>query len=461
MSVEPRKLRSQLLAWLFIPLLPLLAVGTLVGYWVSEGLSTRVHDRALMEVARELSLYLRRDPTGIALVLPAPARKLLLEDPIDETVYEVGSLDGRHLEGMPLPAAPEPDLRGDSAVFYAADFRGKPVRVVELRATGDVESGRPAALLRVAESMAKRSRHTREILLSVLLPQALIVLVAAAVVWVGVVRGLSPLERVRRQLEGRAPGDWSPMQAHDVPAEVKPLLDSINELVGRLDNALSLQARFTADAAHQLKTPVTVIKTELELALRESDPERVRQALFNTRAGVERLSRVVSQLLSLARNEPQAALAIALVPTDLNALTLDVTQAWVPEALKKGIDLGLEPSQRPLVIRGDGVRLREMLDNLLDNAVRYSPDGGQVTVRVASDPVPAVEVSDDGPRIPPAERARVFERFHRLLGNDQEGSGLGLAIAQEIARIHGATITLLDDADGTGNCFRVTFPTAS
>ena len=173
---------------------------------------------------------------------------------------------------------------------------------------------------------------------------------------------------------------------------------------------------------------------------------------------MERFSRVVSQLLSLARNEPEGAAKVALVPLDLNAVALEAAQAWVPEALRRRIDLGFEGTQAGVTVSGDAARLRELLDNLIDNAVRYSPDGAQVTVRVAASPAPSVSVSDDGPSIPPEERRRVFERFHRLLGTRSEGSGLGLAIADEIARLHGARIELRDDDDGVGNTFSVYFP---
>jgi two-component system sensor histidine kinase TctE len=149
-----------------------------------------------------------------------------------------------------------------------------------------------------------------------------------------------------------------------------------------------------------------------------------------------------------------------MAPLDLNALGLEVAKRWVPEALKRGIDLGFEPAAGSPAVLGDPARLVELLDNLLDNAVRYTRDGGRITVRVLDGPSPALEVSDDGPSIPAAERERVFERFHRLLGSSREGSGLGLAIAREIARLHHADIALRDDADGVGNTFSVRFPAA-
>jgi two-component system sensor histidine kinase TctE len=184
----------------------------------------------------------------------------------------------------------------------------------------------------------------------------------------------------------------------------------------------------------------------------------MRQSLAHLYTAVERMSRLVSQLLSLARNEPTTVRKLDLVPLDLARLAFDVTSEWVPEALRKDIDLGFEGSGAPATIRGDSGRLTELINNLLDNAIRYSRHGGRVTVRVDAVPLPRLSVSDDGPTIPLAERQRVFERFHRLLGSPASGSGLGLAIAREIAALHEADISLDEDSDGEGNTFTVSFP---
>lgn len=444
MRRRPPQLRTQLLVWVLAPLLLLLAADTFVSYWVALSFAQRAYDRTLVEIAREISLHLRRTNGVLELDLPNDARKVLLSDPVDRIWFSVAAPDGRVLAGDDIPAAPA------AQDFYDARMSDAPVRVVALRVEGN------GALVRVAETQNKRNELAREILLSVIVPQVLLILIAGAVVWIGVVHGLSPLERLRSALAQRSHRDRGPVGASGVPAEVMPLVQSLNELLGRLDQVLTLQSRFVADAAHQLKTPIAAVKTELEVALREDDSERVRQSLRGAHAGLERLSRLASQLLSLARNEPEAAGAVQLVTLDLTALALEVAKHWVPAALERGIDLGFEGSGQPTPVRGDAGRLRELLDNLLDNAVRYTRQGGRITVRVGDGRV--LEVSDDGPAIPESERARVFERFHRLLGSSKDGSGLGLAIAQEIARIHGAEITLREDLDGIGNSFSVVFP---
>jgi len=194
------------------------------------------------------------------------------------------------------------------------------------------------------------------------------------------------------------------------------------------------------------------------VALREEDPVQARQSLAHLYTGVERMSRLVAQLLSLARNEPATVRRIAFAPIDLSRLAFDVTMEWVPKDYRKHIDLGFEGTKTPATIHGDTARLTELINNLLDNAIRYSRDGGRVTVRVDANGSPSVAVSDDGPVIPVEERQRVFERFHRLLGAHADGSGLGLAIVREIAELHDAAISLTEDVDGLGNTFTVTFP---
>ena len=457
MRLEQPLLRTQLLTRLAIPLLLLLIADTFLSYWVALSFSQRAYDRSLVEIAREVSLHLKAAEGGVTLDLPPVARRVLLSDPVDRIFFEVTTSEGRLLAGEPIAAPPRAAGGGrPGESFYDGMIDGASVRIVELNIGAAQFPGRTGAVVRVAETETKRTELAREILFSVVAPQVLLILIVGIVVWTGVVRGLAPLARVQRAVAARSHRDLSPLVIEKVPGEVSPLLLSINELLARLDRVLTLQSRFVSDAAHQLKTPVAALEAQCEVALREQDPAALRDSVAKLQPGLARLSRLVSQLLSLARNEPEAVRAITLAPLDLNAVALEAATAWVPEALQKRIDLGLEGADAPITVEGDSARLRELLDNLLDNAVRYTPEGGRVTVRVTGSP-PAITVSDDGPSIPPQERERVFERFHRLLGTSRDGSGLGLAIAQEIARLHAAEITLREDADGVGNTFSVSF----
>jgi two-component system sensor histidine kinase TctE len=454
---EQPLLRSQLLRWLLVPLLTLLLADAFVSYWLSLGFAHRAYDRSLLETARELALHAEADAGRLAFSLPESTQRVLLADSDDAVYFAVADAQERHVAGEALPPPPAGmRARAGTELYYDGEFRGEPVRVVQFPIPG--ERGEAAGVLRIGETLNKRNRLAREMLLSVVVPQFLLILLAALLVWGGVIRGLHPLERLQRAVAQRSHLDLRPLKESGVPGEVGPLVDSLNGLLERLDRVLAMQNRFIADAAHQLKTPIAVLQAQIELAMRETEPERMRQAVGRLYVGVERLSRIALQLLSLARNEPEALRKLSLVEVDLNQLALDAASAWVPEAYKRDIDLGFEGLERPLWVNGEAVRLRELLDNLLDNAIRYSRSGGRVTVRVIAEPRPTVRVSDDGPSIPPEERSRVFDRFHRLHDTPGEGSGLGLAIARDIARIHGADITLTDDSDGVGNAFQVSFP---
>lgn len=453
MTAEHPLLRTKLLRWLLLPLALLLTADSFISYAVALRFSARAYDHALVEIARETSLHLRGTDGRLHFDMPEAALKVMFNDPADTLYYEISDAAGALLAGRRLGA---PRVHASSARLqrlFDGEIDGRPVRVVELQIAAAAD--RPAGIVRVAETKTKRTALAREIVLSVVVPQILLIVLAGVLVWFGVVRGLSPLARLQEAVASRSYRDRSPVVA-EVPGEVQPLMDEINKLLERLDNVLTVQNRFVADAAHQLKTPVAALQAQLEATLADPDPERIRQSLSKILTGLERLSRLVSQLLALARNEPEAARTMTLAPVDLAALAFDAAGEWAAEALRHGIDLGFAGAEQDVFVQGDAVRLRELLDNLLDNAVRYTKDGGRVTVRVSASP-PSVAISDDSPTIPAHERLRIFERFHRMLGSSQNGSGLGLAIAQEIARLHGGEITLSEDTDGVGNTFSLSF----
>lgn len=461
MTTEQPLLRRKLLRSLLVPLALLLTVDTLVSYWFALRLADSGHDRALLEIGREASIHLRHDGGRVYFDMPAPARAVVFADSTDKLYYEITTPGGELIDGKPIPAPRRGAGAKASEQLYDGEIENEPVRIAELRVADTARGASPLAVVRIAETKLKRRELTREIVLSVLVPQVLLIVLASILVWVGVVRGLSPLAAVQRAIASRSYRDRSAVTVAEVPGEVKPLIDEINQLLERLDNALTMQDRFIADAAHQLKTPVAALQAQLELALHAPDSERIRESHGKLLVGLERLSRLVSQLLALARNEPEAARTMVLAPVDLAGLAFEATADWIDAALKKRIDLGFEGEKEGVIVRGDAVRLRELLDNLIDNAVRYTPEGGRVTVRVTAAPSRAVAVSDDGPTILAADRERIFQRFYRVLGTAEQGSGLGLAIAQEIAHLHDARITPSDDLDGTGNTFTVSFESPS
>jgi two-component system, OmpR family, sensor histidine kinase TctE len=442
-------LRGQLLRWLLIPLSLLLLVDAAGSYVLATRLAARVYDAEILEIARELALHVHAQGAGAVFDLEADAERTLLLDQVDTIHYEVRDAAGARIAGdTTLPPAP------GGPGFRDAQLDDEPVRIARLVAAVD---GKPVEV-DVASTERKRSALAREIVGEVIVPQLLLILVAGALVYLGVTRGLAPLATLRAAIAARSHRDLSPVVVPRVPGEVQPLVAAINDLMARLDEVLGLQSRFVADAAHELRTPVAGMKAHIELALREEDPQELKRSLAHVYVGVERMSHLVAQLLSLARNEPIAVRKLEAAPVDLARLAFDVTGEWVAQAWRRRIDLGFEGARDAVMVEGDARRLTELLNNLVDNAIRYSRDGGRVTVRVGSAPTPRVSISDDGPTIPVPERERVFERFHRMLGTRADGSGLGLAIVREIATLHGATIALDDDVDGVGNTFTVAFP---
>jgi two-component system sensor histidine kinase TctE len=461
---EPR-LKTQLLVWLIGPLLALLALDTAVSYWAALNFSNRAHDRSLLEIAREVGLHVKPGDGGAPrFEISSAAERLLLVDEDDRLAYRVDVGDGRTIGGDARLAPPAAPLhQGAGPLFYAGTHQGEPVRMAAAWIAVEGGSGASDGVrVVVAETMNRRNRLAFEILASVVVPQLLLILLATAAVYFGVSRGLLPLQRLRRAVSDRSHLDLTPLELADVPGEVRPLVAEVNELMQRLGKTLDFQSRFMADAAHQLKTPVAGLKAQIELALRETDPQRLRHSLAQLYVGTDRMAHLVQQLLSLARNEPGAFGAVQLAPLDLDAFALELSMEWAPMAIKQGVDLGFESAGAPVSIDAEPDRLRELINNLIDNAVRYSRRGGRVTVAVSAGDAGGgrLSISDDGPAIPVEERARVFERFHRLLGTHTDGSGLGLAIVSEIAKLHGASITLEEDRDGVGNTFSVSFPPA-
>jgi two-component system sensor histidine kinase TctE len=443
-------LRATLLRWLLIQLSLLLIVDALGRHVIARSLADRVYDGELLEIARELALHVHPGAPTPTFDLEKDAERTLLLDQYDKVAYVVRA------GATPIAGdanIPPPARSSRESTFYDATLAGDSVRVVAIAST----SGGAPVTIAVAETRVKRESLVNAIMLGVILPQLLLIVIAGVALWIGVARGLAPLGKLQQAVAARSHVDLSPIDVPNVPGEVRPLLVSINDLMTRLHEILSFQARFIADAAHQLRTPVAGLKAHVEVALREDDPTQARASIAHLYTAVERMSRLVAQLLSLARNEPTTVRQVTLAPLDLAKLAFDVTMDWVPEAYRRTIDLGFDGAAPHVTVDGDAPRLTELVNNLLDNAIRYSREGGRVTVHVADDP-PRLSVSDDGPLIPVEERERIFERFHRLLGSHAGGSGLGLAIVHEIAKLHGASISLGEDSDGLGNRFTVTFP---
>lgn len=318
----------------------------------------------------------------------------------------------------------------------------------------DVHSGK--VLVIVAKTLVLHHERAMEWMWRILPEQLLLMLLTVVVLWFGVDRAMRPLLQLRDEMRRRSSLDLRPLPEESVVAEVRPLIHGFNELLGRLDAAFALKRRFVADAAHQLRTPLAGLKAQTELALSLQSEEDIRHSLEQIRKAADHASHLANQLLLLARSEPGSRDQIREL--NLIALTKKTTEDWVSAALHKTIDLGFEYCGGDGRIRGNAILLGEMLNNLLDNAIRYTPAGGRVTTRVSvMGETVTLEVEDDGIGVPEVDRERVFERFYRVLGTNQDGCGLGLSIVREIAYQHNARLSLQVGENGVGTLVRVIF----
>lgn len=469
---------GEILDWMLAPLLLLWPMSIAITYLVAKSIANQPFDHALEDSVTVLAQQVKEVDGKIVARLPGSARDILRADDVDSIYFQIAGPRGEVADGdrdLPLPRGEEPERSG-RVHFRNESLHGTPVRVayawVNLRPLPEpgVRSNMQAdpqphlALVQVAETLDKRADLANEIIKGVILPQFIILPVILALVWFALSRGLSPLAQLQERIRARPPDDLSPIDSRQVPEEISPLVGSLNDMLARLAHTIDAQKRFIADAAHQMKTPLAGMRMQSELALRQVDPGEIHRSLEQLAKSSESATRLVNQLLALARAENQPHAGMALDPLDLGVLARDVVLDWVSASFAQEIDLGYEAPDDPVEIAGNALMLRELLSNLIDNALRYTPAGGSVTVRVrASSGQALLEVEDTGPGIAPGERPRVFERFYRILGSGAPGSGLGLAIVREIAQQHGADIDIFNNPRSThkkfpGSLFRLTFP---
>lgn len=457
-------LRRQVLAWVSIPLGILWFVSAYIDYDIAKRYVNVAYDRALLESALDIGRQVRVLRGRIYVDLPEVAIQMLRTRETGQLYYMVTGPDREFITGEPDIKPAQPSTTGQ-ALYYDDTYRDQAVRVAAIQLPIETEDIRGQVTVYVVETQRARTDLIRELSIGFALPQALGAFLAFIVIWFSVTRALAPLSQLRQEIEQRSHRDLSPLPATHVPSEVRPLVESMNALLHRLSAALSSQQRFIADAAHQLRTPIAGLRTQTELALRQSDPRETHDTLRKIQTAADHTTHLVNQLLSLARAEPSAEHTQAVERLDILALARATTTEWVPRALLRGIDLGFEGTERldaPTHVNGDNFLLREMLGNLIDNALRYTQNGGHVTVRLTSTAdTLVIAVEDNGPGIPESERDAVLERFHRVLGTGVEGCGLGLAIVREIVLRHGGSIKLLAGAGNQGTLAQVSLPVAA
>ncbi|HET7557148.1 MAG TPA: sensor histidine kinase N-terminal domain-containing protein [Rhodanobacteraceae bacterium] len=459
MATRSRSLKRRLLLLVGLPLCAVLVCGAALTYGLALYYADRVYDRWLLDSARALGQLVNSDAGRNELT--DQARILLQYDPYDRVVYAVRSMRYGLLSGdadLPQPHATQP--RPDP-VYTSFEIGGHSMRMVSVLIPND-HAAHDTLVISAAETVRKRHLLARELLTATVPIEFALILLAMGLVWLGVNRGLRVLDPLARELRLRHAGDLSPLRTADVPLEVQPLVATIDALLGRVDRMLAQQQRFIADAAHQLRTPLAGLRLQAERALADPRPESVREAL----AHVERLSagtaRAAGQLLALARAQAPDEVVGAIAPLDLAVLVRDEVAARVPAALAQHADLGYSGATQGVRVVGDALLLRELLGNLIDNALRYGRRDGVVTVSLESgdDAGVVLAVSDNGAGVPEQLWPRLGERFFRVDGNRRDGSGLGLAIVREIAERHGATVEFGAGLNGRGLRVEVRFPPA-
>ena len=453
-------LRGRLLVWLAIPLLLVLGLSIIADYRTAMSLANESYDRMLTATAFALGSRLERDEDDqrIELDLPPAAEAILRSEADESMLYAVLGEGGRLIAGdAGLAAVAQPEAIGATSLVDVR-LNNQPFRLAQYTYA---TPGSRATIL-VAETTFKRGRGAQKILSAVIWPNLLLIAVTLLLVFVVVRISLRPLDRLGALIDARGVNDLSPIPDQGIPGETRPLVRALNRMLIKLDAAGRAQQAFLSNAAHQLRTPLAGMLTQLDLAMNTFPPE-AQPRLERLQSAAQRLAHLTHQMLALSRSSQEARSAVEADnrALDLGELFEDCASHFVDAAVKKDIDLGFEAD--PARVVGSDWMLRELLANLIDNAIKYAPCGGHVTARCATDSAGQawLEVEDDGPGIPAAAREKVFERFYRLAGSQTPGTGLGLAIVREVAQSHGAQIQLDSGVGGIGTRVRVVFPLGS
>jgi two-component system sensor histidine kinase TctE len=446
-------------------LLPAL-IGLLCGeLWLSHkafmAAANSAYDRSLAGAIKAIDASISISNGSLGVELPYRMLEIFQLTAGGRVFYRIATEDGLvTLGNADLPAPPLP-LEARVPHFYDALYFGEPVRI----GAYERQLERPLygshlqhVTIQVAETIDSRSMFTRGLLERAVAVDALLVLFVSLIIVAGMILALRPLQRIREEVLARNPDDLTPIDPARVPLEVRPLVDAINYHVGRSERLMRSQRQFLDDASHQLRTPLTVLGTQIDYASREPELPRVREALGAMRRGLDRAVRSVNQLLALAHVNNVDALSPCTDKIDLNFLAQDAARMLLPEARRKELNFSFVPMRENVVILGIETLLREAVSNLVDNAIRYVPQGGQITLTVDRDGSMArISLYDNGPGMPLEERLRVGERFRR--GKlAPGGAGLGLAIAKAVAEQHGGRLTVDDGPGQVGITVRLLLP---
>ncbi len=448
-------IRKQLLT-LFMPFLfGLWICSAIVSYYLVSSFAQESFNRDLINSADSVVARLKRQPDGvISIDLPPAAQAVLKRAESDKIYYRVLSDKGVRISGDSGLPEPLQHHELEKPTLRTSSIGGKDIVLAEIETDVDGVS----VIVQVAETTNVRKRFMDNMLLSIAGPQFLVIAMGLCAVWYGVAKILTPLRLLQRQLGSRTPSDLSSLSDDGVPEEVLPLVNAINKLLSRLRDEIKAHQRFIANAAHQLRTPLAGLKTYSSIGTEMSDPKDMKHIIREVDQGLDRATRMVTQLLALARADGnEQAKSPVLSQIDMNFVVSDVTAELIEQAVRKDLELVYESSSEPAIIYGEPTGLRHLVTNLVENAIAYTPAGGSVQVKVRNDSGVVLSVLDSGGGIPEDERDKVFERFYRVVGTKGEGSGLGLSIVKEVANAHNARISIADGLGASGTSITVEF----
>ena len=458
----PGSLRGQLLRWLLIPLVLLLGLNAFLSNQAAVATANQAYDRLLIASVRAIANEVEWSNGETRVDLPYVALELFESNMQERIFYRVDSPSGKTVTGYDdLPLPPKQLMVSDQPTLYQANYHGAPVYLAAMHKPLYDERSKGPAVVVVAETAESRQALSRQILIDGLIQQGFLILTAASLVWLGLKRGLRPLVSLHDSVARRSSLDLTPIDDTRVQKEVRPLISAINHHTGRIRKLIVARERFMADASHQIKTPLTLMRTQVEHGLRERQPVAIQMVLEDTLVTIDQMTHLVNQLLSLAGAEPEMLANRGVGRIDLRDVVRAAALQLVPLARDKEIDLNFESDKADTAVTGNVLLLHELATNLIDNAICHTQTKARIWVRVCRDGEwVRLEVEDDGPGILEEEHARVFERFYR--GKDKQpgehGSGLGLAIVGEICVSHSATISLATASGGNGLHVIVSFP---
>lgn len=463
MTHQHTSLRKTILKWSMpLMLLIILMDSTLLNKLAISTLENEL-DADLYSSIEDIKEYLTRSAVGAKdFSLLENASRILLNDEVDTVLYSLTNNKGELLSGSKDLVFNSRSTLKLKAYSSFTEINHEKFRVVRSTFKLPKTLGAEEINIQVAATLHRRNALANKILIGIVVPQLLLVLMSFFIISISVRKGLAPLEVLNDAVSKRSEVNLTPIDLPNTPDEVFLVVNSVNRLMKQLQGLIAGQNNFIADAAHQLRTPLAGAQAQLELADIETDPEKLQTILSKVHQSLERLLRTVNQLLVLAKSHSESRLMIQMAHLDLNVLAKQVVIDMVPLAIQKQIDLGFEQSSVVAIIEGNSERLGELIYNLLDNAIRYTPNKGKITMSI-SVKSRAVELSviDNGPGISEVERDKIFDRFYRITGSGQDGSGLGLAIVKEIAKLHNANIEVVKQSINQGLHVKVSFNIAN